>query len=345
MNEGIFLIPKLLDSVNALLVNFIYMKYMHALLLTGLLVLAGFGSFSQAPGNDFTVVDDYVKSLGALDTLNMGTISAIITKKFPDPKDKVRAIFDWIAHNISFDLKAGKNNDNEKASTDLVLKFRKANAAGYAALFQDMCSVVKIRCLTVDGYAKYNAEQINEKPDEFNHSWVVVQLGQSPDTWFYVDPTWGSGYTDDKMTKFTKAYNDDYFFADRYIFNYQHFPDNGAWQLGPGPKNVNSFLSLPLVKAAAYEYKLGKFSPNDGLMKAKLNSPVSFSIKLNPGAAIDIVSLEIGEEKKKKTKTVDYTFSGGNIVFSYKFDVEDIYPVNVLVNNKPLLGYMFDVSE
>jgi transglutaminase/protease-like cytokinesis protein 3 len=172
-----------------------------------------------------------------------------------------------------------------------------------------------------------------------------VQLGQSPEAWYYVDPTWGSGYTDEKMTRFTKAFNDHYFFADRAIFNYQHFPDNDAWQLGPGPKNINSFLSLPLVKSAAYEYKVGKFAPSSGFIKAKLNSAVMFSIKLAAGAPIDIVSLEIGEDKKKKTKTVDYSLSGGSILFSYKFDVEDTYPVTVLVNNKPVLGYIAEISE
>jgi transglutaminase/protease-like cytokinesis protein 3 len=321
------------------------MKIVHSLLLTGLFFMATGATSAQAAKEDFKVVDDYVRSLGPLDTLNAGTISHIVTKKFPDPKDKVRAIFDWIANNIAFDLKAGRNNDNEKINTDLILKSRKANAAGYAALFQDMCSVVKIRCLTVDGYAKYNTEQINEKPDEFNHTWAVVQLGQSPDSWYYVDPAWGSGYTDEKMTRFTKAYNDDYFFADRAIFNNQHFPDNGAWQLGPGPKNISSFLSLPLLKAAAYEYRVSKFSPANGYIKAKLNSPVSFNLRLNTRLPIDIVALEIGEDKKKKIKTVDYTLSGGSIVFNYKFDVEDTYPVTVLVNNKPVLSYIAEVSE
>ena len=332
-------------SFNGLLVNFISMKYIYQLLLSGSLLLAGITSTAQSTSEYYKDIDDYVLSLGALDTLNMGTISFIVTKKFSDPKDKVRAIFDWIAYNISFDLKAGRNNDNQKTNTELVLKNRKANAAGYAALFQDMCSVVKIRCLTVDGYAKFNTEQISEKPDELNHTWAVVQLGQSPETWFYVDPTWGSGYTDDKMTTFTRAYNDDYFFSDRYIFNFQHFPDNEAWQLGQGPKSLSSFFSLPLVKSAAYKYRLGKFSPGIGSIKAKLNSNVSFNIKLNTNDPIEIVSLEIGEGKKKKTKTVDHRFSGGSLVFNYKFDVEYTYPVNVLVNNKPILGYMAEVNE
>ena len=318
---------------------------MHILLLTGLLIFTAMGSFGQSYDDNFKEVDEYVKSVGPLDTLNMGTISSIVTRKFSDPKDKVRAIFDWIAYNISFDLKAGRNNDNEKATTDLVLKSRKANAAGYAALFQDMCSVVKIRCLTVDGYAKYNTEQINEKPDAFNHTWAVVQLGQSPDTWYYVDPAWGSGYPNDKMTQYTKAYNDDYFFADRAIFNYQHYPDNEAWQLGAGPKSLATFISMPLVKSAAYEFKLGKFVPNDGFIKSKPNKAVAFNIRLNSRADIDIVALEIGQDKKKKTKTVDYSYSGGSIVFSYKFEEEDTYPVTVLINNKPVLGYIIEVSE
>ena len=313
---------------------------------TGLLALFLFAfSFQADAQNDYSIVDNYVKSLGSLDTLNMGTISYTVTKKFADPKEKVRAIFDWIAYNINYDLKAGKNNDNEKTSTELVLKTRKATAVGFAGLFQDMCSVVKIRCLTVDGYAKFTTEQIIEKPDGLNHTWAVVQLGQSPDSWYYVDPTWASGYADDKMTKFTKAFNADYFFADKSIFNYQHFPDNSAWLIGEGTRSSSTFFSLPLVKSAAYEYKLGKFLPANGFIKTKLSKPVAFNIKLNTTIPIEIVSLEMGENKKKKTKTVDFTFSEGNLSFSHKFDMEDTYPVTVLVNNKPVLGYLVEVSE
>ena len=313
---------------------------------TGLLALFLFAfSFQADAQNDYSIVDNYVKSLGSLDTLNMGTISYTVTKKFADPKEKVRAIFDWIAYNINYDLKAGKNNDNEKTSTELVLKTRKATAVGFAGLFQDMCSVVKIRCLTVDGYAKFTTEQIIEKPDGLNHTWAVVQLGQSPDSWYYVDPTWASGYADDKMTKFTKAFNADYFFADKSIFNYQHFPDNSAWLIGEGTRSSSTFFSLPLVKSAAYEYKLGKFLPANGFIKTKLSKPVAFNIKLNTTTPIEIVSLEMGENKKKKTKTVDFTFSEGNLSFSHKFDMEDTYPVTVLVNNKPVLGYLVEVSE
>lgn len=308
--------------------------------------IIGTPSKEQGVNSRYKTVDEYVKSLGSLDTLNMGTISYILTKKFPDNTDKVRAIFDWITYNISLDCKAVRNGGNEKMVSDDVLKTRKANPNGYAALFQDMCSVAKIRCLTVDGYTKKNIEQITDAPDEMNHTWAVVQLGQSPESWYYVDPASGSGYTDEKITVFTRSFNDYYFFADKTIFNFQHFPDNLAWQLGGGgAKSVHDFFSWPLVKDYAYEFGISNFAPLTGSIKANTKKPVLFSFKAGSNNKIDIVALQIGVDKKKRTKTVDYTFNNGIVSFSYKFDEEESYPVTILINNKPVLGYFVEISE
>lgn len=322
------------------------MKQLIQLLLLSTALLAGKASVAQSTGSRYKVVDEYVKSLGSLDTLNMGTISYIVTKKFSENSEKVRAIFDWIANNISLDVKAVRNGGNDKMTSEEVLKTRKANSNGYAALFQDMCSVVKIRCLTVDGFIKKNTEQINDVPDEFNHTWNVVQLGQSPETWYYVDPTLGTGYTDEKITVFTKAFNDYYFFADKTIFNSQHFPDNQAWQLGGnGAKSAKEFFALPIVRDYAYEFGVSNFIPQTGAIKATTKKPVQFSFKASSNNKIDIVSLHLGTEKKRRVKTVDYSFNGGSISFSYKFDEEESYPVTVMINNKPVLGYFVEIAE
>ena len=89
------------------------------------------------------------------------------------------------------------------------------------------------------------------------------------------------------------------FLPDRAIFNYQHYPDNTAWQLGPGPKSESSFFSLPMVRSAAYEFKLGKFAPATGFVKIKLNSAFTFNIKLNTYSEIEIVALEIGTDRRR----------------------------------------------
>jgi Transglutaminase-like superfamily len=304
-------------------------------------------TLSAQGGNDrFKVVDEYVQSLGRLDTLNAGTISHILTKKFAENTDKVRAIFYWIANNISIDVKMAKKGSNEKMVSEDVLKTRKANANGYSTLFQDMCSVAKIRCLTVDGYIKKTVEDINNVPDEFNHTWAVIQLGQSPDAWYYVDPEWGSGYVDDKGTTFTKKFDDRYFFANKLLFNLQHFPDNMAWQLGnTGPKSAKDFFAQPIVKRDAVEFNVSSFLPAEGFIKANIKKAVVFNLKVPANTKIDIVALQIGTDKKSRTKTVDYTIKNGVVSFSYKFDEEDSYPVTVLINNKPVLGYFAEISE
>jgi hypothetical protein len=311
--------------------------------ITALLIFIIVNSFAQS-STAYKLVDDYVKSVGSLDSMNMGTISSILTQNFPDKANKARAIFDWIANNVSFDCKAGRNDDNSKTNSDDILKSRKATSFGYAALFQDMCSVASIRCLTVDGFVKNNADDINNKPDEFNHSWDVVQLGQSPSEWYYVDPTWGSGYTDKDIKVYTKDFNDSYFFSNRTVFNQQHFPDNMAWQIGQGPKTLREFYSMPVVKTAASEFGITNTSPAEGHIKAKEGKPTQFNITADNTDSISVVSLVLGDDKKKKTKQVNYSINNGIITFSYKFDDSDSLPVAVLFNGKEVLDFYVEVE-
>lgn len=293
----------------------------------------------------FETVDAYARSLGKLDSLNAGNISTLLTRKFSGEQEKVRAIYTWIASNIDYDCKLAKSGSEEKITGEEVLAKRKTIASGYAALFQDMCSVAKIRCLTVDGYAKRRTEEIGELPDVLNHTWVVVQLGQSPDAWYYVDPTWGSGYTDEKLTTYTRSFNPDYFFANKYIFNLQHFPDNRAWFLGSGAKSAKEFMETPVVKEAAYPLQLSGYFPAQGKLKTKLNASQEFRVKIGAGHTVEIVAVETGTEKKRRKKTVDHHLKDGFIVFSFKFDEEDTYPVYILINNKPVVGYQVEVNE
>lgn len=309
-----------------------------------LLLLLTTTAFAQKSDADFKVVDNFVQRVGSLDTLNMGTISYILTRQFPDKIDKARAIFDWITNNISYDVKAARNNDDKNNNSTIVLKRRMATSVGYADLFQDMCSVAKIRCLTIDGYIKRTLDDIDNKPDEVNYMWDVVQLGDASQDWFYIDPAAGSGYINDKQTVFTKAFNGNYFFADKSVFNNQHFPDNTAWVLGNGYLNVKDFYTLPIVQDAAYDFRLSGFEPGSGHVKAKTGRAVPFKLGVS-AEEIATVSLAIGEGKSKKIKPMNYSSAGGYIEFSYKFDDADTYPVTVLINGKEVVSYLIDVED
>ena len=301
-------------------------------------------AFAQRGEMSYKAIDAYVKKLGKLDSLNMGTITAIVTKPFVDKKDKARAIFAWIAFNISYDCKNGRTGNTQKNSVTEVLQNRKAVGIGFASLFQDMCSSANIRCLTADGFTKSSPEQIEDTKTDINHSWAVVQLGQSPEEWYYVDPAWGSGITDAEMKVFTPFFNDAYFFAEKAIFNWQHYPDNEAWKLGPAPKNKKDFYALPVIKVAAYEYKLASFYPSTGHIATRADKIQSFVFKLDSTAAISKISLVKGERKKQQEEETKYSFENGTLRISCKFSEGSSYPLTVKVNGKELITYMVDVE-
>ena len=169
------------------------MKILLLLTLTAIFV-SNHSCFAQEYGE----VDAKVAQLGRLDSLNVARIADTVSRSFPDRQQKARAIFYWIANNIEPDLRATKGNDNKKILPELVIVSRKATPLGYATLVQEMMSRVNIRCLTVDGYVKRNAGDIGNPPDEFNHAWNVVQLGQSADEWYYVDAFMAAGSIDSK---------------------------------------------------------------------------------------------------------------------------------------------------
>ena len=172
----------------------------------------------------------------------------------------------------------------------------------------------------------------------------MVQLGQSPEEWYYVDPAFGSGYLNADMKEFTKSYTAAYFFTEKETFNMQHFPDNEAWKLGKAPKNKSDFFAMPVVKVAAIELGLKKISPNDGKIKGSVNKPVKFSFTLKSTEEITKVELGTGDKKKYKLEEIQYSNSATVLSFTYKFQDANSYPVMVFVNGKEFVGFYAEVE-
>lgn len=313
-------------------------------LLPAFILLAGFNANAQTNGRDFKKIDAYIRTLGSLENMSMGTINNVVSNKFTDKIDKARAIYYWITNNITYDVKAARSNNNAKNTPAEVLVTRKATGIGFASLFQDMCSSADIRCLTVDGFVKYNTLQIGEKDQEINHSWAVVQLGQSPEEWYYVDPAFGSGYLSADMKEFTRSYTDAYFFTEKATFNLQHYPDNQAWKLGAAPKNKADFFDMPVVKTGAMEMEIKKCTPADGKIKTKADKPVKFSFIVKSTEDIYKVELGIGEKKKYRKEEIQYSNSATVLSFTYKFQDANSYPVTIFVNGKEFAQYYLDVE-
>jgi hypothetical protein len=302
-------------------------------------------SVAQTHPKEWDAADAYAEKLGPLTNFNVATIADTLTRTFATKEEKARAIFYWIAHNIIWDLKATKSNDEKKNDPVLVIQNRKATPLGYSLLIQEMCSDANIRCLSVDGYTKNDPSDINNKPDEINHSWNVVQLGESPAQWYYIDAAKASGYPDKKMSKFTKKFTSEYFFSEKTLFNLDHYPNNSAWQLGPGAKSLKEFYSQPVIYNAAYEYGLQKPQPANGYLKTKTDKTINFTYNYN-GKELSSVVLVIGDDKRtEKTEAMNFTATGKILSFNFQFKKEDEYPVKILIDGKEFMAYYVEASE
>ncbi len=302
-------------------------------------------SFAQSSEKKYAVVDATVSALGAMAELNVAQIAEAITKPFSDKEQKARAIYYWIANNIAIDAKKTKAQDTRNSEPEKTIAFRSATPFGFSLLVQEMCSDANIRCLSVDGYVNFSAEEIEDGSGEKNFSWNVVQLDQSPDKWFYVDACKAAGSLDPKMSVFTKKFTSGYFFARRDLFNLDHYPENSAWQLGKGPKSLKEFYSLPVIHSAAYTLDLGKPSPDKGLIKVKQDKPFNFEFPYNGTDVSKITLLIVTGRKQQNINIENFSTSAGKISFNYTFKDEDEFPLTILADGRELISYMVEVKE
>ena len=317
---------------------------MKKLVFAFIFIGAAFDVFAQQ--SKYKNIDEVVEKLGSLNNFNVAVIADTITEKFADNEQKARAIFYWIANNIQLDPKGTRQNDDKNILPEKVIALRKATPLGFSLLVQEMCSAANIRCLSVDGYVKNYSAEINETADEKNYSWNVIQLGQSPETWYYIDAARASGFLDKKSTVFTKQFTSEYFFADRKLFNMAYFPDNNAWQLGGGIKNVKDYFALPVFNNYSFALGVGKPTPITGYIKTSIKKPVLFTFPVNGAIDIKNISLIMGDEKKQsKPEAMNFVNTGGIISFTYQFKKEDTFPLRVVADGKDILQYMVEVTE
>jgi transglutaminase/protease-like cytokinesis protein 3 len=181
--------------------------------------------------NNFSSVDAYSLRLNSK-YKKIPELATALTAPFTSDQDKVRSIFIWITDNIAYNCpefhsqKAQRVSFSYRTAQELndkrnkfyydyatrVLKSRKGICEGYAVLFQQLCLANNIPCEIVIGTASGNIAKIQrlkgKKNFGTNHAWVKVKLDNS---WFYIDPTWASGYCDKGVRKFYKEFNPEYY--------------------------------------------------------------------------------------------------------------------------------------
>jgi transglutaminase/protease-like cytokinesis protein 3 len=289
---------------------------------------------------DFATVDKYAISIGKADTLTIPQLTYKLTDRYKDPVLKTRAIYTWIAYNISYDCPAFHSPSRIKGEAIDVFKSRKGVCEGYANLFREMCSLASVQCVTVDGYARNMSETIGEEL-EVNHTWNAVRINEE---WKLIDATWGSGYTDKKVKVFTQL-NDSYFFADPSKFVFNHYPKLETWKLAKTRLSKKEFFNNPTIGNGYFIFGIAGFKPENGIIKVKAGKQVTIAFNSSEASQIKTVEVVIGEDKKQVALPTDYRLAGNTVLLNVSYTKPETYPLTIFVNNVPTLRYQLEVEE
>ncbi|MEP7111302.1 MAG: transglutaminase domain-containing protein [Ferruginibacter sp.] len=182
--------------------------------------------------------------------VSVDELSSYIKQNFVTDTAQIRAIYTWIANNISYDvarMQDAKNNPQSQPQVVAdVLKMRRAVCQGYSDLFTALCKNVGINALVVTGYVKTAGKVM-----PMSHSWVAAELGGE---WFLFDPTWGAGYVNDNH--FVKRFNNTFYKQYPKDLISDHMPFDPLYQFLSYPKSNIEFIDgTPSNNKLFFNYK------------------------------------------------------------------------------------------
>ncbi|HUI65710.1 MAG TPA: transglutaminase domain-containing protein [Bacteroidota bacterium] len=232
---------------------------------------------SKLPTN-YARVDAHALSAPASVSTSVRSLGAWLTKPFTTDEEKTRAIFRWIAQNITYDVDALFSGEPASGGADDALRTKRGVCEGYSDLFAGLAKAAGLTSVKISGFAKgygYSAGQvIGSKP---NHAWNAVKIGGQ---WKLLDCTWGAGYIGDDR-RFHRAFNNHYFFTPPQEFIFDHLPDDKQWQLLDSPQSAEEFERSVLVRPKFFALGLNLSEHPEGTIQTDGESVIRFEASEN----------------------------------------------------------------
>jgi transglutaminase/protease-like cytokinesis protein 3 len=214
-----------------------------------------------------------------------------LTAPFITEREKIEAIYYWITNNVKYDIRSIEDRKKQqprnhtqrmsreeydarlKKEINTTLKHKKGVCQNYALTFQSLCQAVDIECEFIGGWSRTNPSSIGKLGER--HAWNAVRLDGK---WEYVDPTYGSGYVNEK-TKFVFSFEPNCLFMDRESFNLFHFPKDKKWQLTEEPISEETYKQYPIVGRGFISYDLKDLQPIRHTIEVKRGKPLQISFR------------------------------------------------------------------
>lgn len=217
-------------------------------------LLAAAPAFAQDRTYDYRMADSVALAAPA-DAASVEEIAAAVTRGLRTDRDKARAIYRWITHNIEYDASAffGSRFTVPVQTPPAVLRRKRAVCDGFSLLFMAMSHAAGLEVGEVSGFAKAYSGDPRNPVSRQRHAWNVVRIDGA---WQLVDASWGAG--DIVGRGFVRRFRDFYFFPDPEKFIYSHVAEDPALQMLQHPVSIAEFDRMPALQRDFWE--LG-FSP------------------------------------------------------------------------------------
>lgn len=152
---------------------------------------------------------------------NPEALVAYLTQNTLTDKEKVRAIFRWIADRFEYDVDSYFSGQLKAHDIQELLASRKGVCDGFSSVFATLSQHAKLPVKTITGHAKGAPSGRLEDPSKANHAWNAVQIEGK---WYVVDATWAAGQVNGKS--YQRNLDEFYFLAPPEKLLLSHFAFN-----------------------------------------------------------------------------------------------------------------------
>ncbi|MBX3210485.1 MAG: hypothetical protein KF850_00475 [Labilithrix sp.] len=214
--------------------------------------------------------------------VSVASVGKYIAEHETDPMLRVKALHDWVADRIAYDVPAYLAGavPHHDGDPDHVFRSRVGVCAGYARLLADLGKASGDEILYITGDVRSKTSPMEGE----HHAWNAAKI---EDVWYLIDPTWNAGHPKDGA--FEKAYKTEYLFTPPDQFILSHFPDEEKWQLLERPIARAEFFRRPVVTPLFHAHGLELLSPDRS--QVTVGSSLDVAIR-NPNDVFLLVSFE-----------------------------------------------------
>lgn len=169
-----------------------------------------------------------------------------------DPFLRVKALNDFIAHRVAYDVPALSAAQFPPQDPKTVFETKLAVCAGYAKLLVAMAEITGDEVVYVTGVSRDESGGVAGG----GHAWNAARIAGK---WYLIDTTWNAGYVNGDT--FTRRYRTDYLFTPPEAFGSDHLPDEEHWQLRPDPITRGEFIRQPMLRPEFHALGLRLLTP------------------------------------------------------------------------------------